>query len=85
MEGGFIRQLLPLRVHVRYALPEANDPRLEFVLVQEAIRITVNEPGYPLTQLPQLLLDEGQGRVLRVSVWLEPTPVFLGQPFGMGQ
>ncbi len=85
VEGGFIHQWLPLRVQVRYALPEADDARLTFVLVQEAIRITVNEPGYPLTQLPQLLLDEGQGRVLRVSVWLEPTPVFLGQPFGMGQ
>jgi hypothetical protein len=85
VEGGFIHQLLPLRVQVRYALPEADDARLKCVLVQEAIRITVNAPGYPLTQLPQLLLDAGQGRVLRVSVWLEPTPVFRGQPFGMGQ
>ena len=49
MEGGFIRQLLPLRVQVCYALPEADDPRLKFMLVQETIHITVNEPGHPLT------------------------------------
>ena len=85
VEGGCIHQLLPLRVQVRYALPEADDARLTCGLVQEAIRITVNEPGYPLTQLPPLLLDEGQGRGLRVSVGLEPTPVFLGPPCGMGQ
>jgi len=85
VEGGFIRQLLPLRVQVCYALPEADDPRLKFMLVQEAIRITVNEPGHPLAQLPQLLLDRGQCRAPRVGVGLEPTPVFLGPPFGMGQ
>jgi len=84
VQRGFIRQLLPLRVQVRYALPEADDPRLKFVLVQETIRITVNEPGHPLTQLAQLLLDECQGWALRVGVWLESTPVFLGQPFWMG-
>jgi len=85
VEGGFIRQLLPLRVQVCYALPEADDPRLKFMLVQEAIRITVNEPGHPLAQLAQLLLDEGEGWALRVGVGLEPTPIFLGQPFGMGE
>ena len=85
VQGSFIRQLLPLRVQVRYALPEADDPRLTFVLVQEAIRITVHEPGHPLAQLPQLLLDRGQCRARRVGVGVESTPVFLGQPFGMGQ
>jgi hypothetical protein len=59
VEGGCIRQWLPLRVQGCYALPEADDPRLKFMLVQEAIRITVNEPGHPLAQLAQLLLDEG--------------------------
>lgn len=77
--------MLPLRVHVRYALPQANDPRFEFVLIQETIRITVNEPGDPLAQLAQLFLDEGQGWALRVGVGVESTPLFLGQPFGMGQ
>ena len=33
VEGGCIHQLLPLRVQVRYALPEADDPRLKFMLV----------------------------------------------------
>ena len=67
VQGGFIRQVLALRVQVRYALPEADDPRRKFLLVQEAIRLTVNEPGHPLAQLAQLLLDAGQGWALRVG------------------
>jgi hypothetical protein len=59
VEGGFIRPWLPLRVQVCYALPEADDPRLKCMLVQETIRITVHEPGHPLTSLAQWLLDEG--------------------------
>lgn len=66
-------------------MPEADDPRLTCVLVQEAIRRTIKEPGHPLASLAQLRLDEGEGWALRVGVGVEPTPVCLGQPFGMGQ
>ena len=66
-------------------MPEADDPRRTFGLVQEAIRITIHEPGHPRASLAQLLLDAGEGGALRGGVGVEPTPVCLGPPFGMGQ
>ena len=76
-QSGFLRQLLPLRVQVGDALPEAEESWLTCVFVQETLRVTVNEPGHPLAQLAPLGLDERQGRTLRMGVRLEPTPVCL--------
>jgi len=85
VQGGFIRELSPLLVQVRQALAEAEDPRLTFVLVQEAIRVTVDQPRQALPQLAELGLDGGKGGARSMGVWLHPTPVFLGQPLWVGQ
>ncbi len=62
VQGGFIRELSPLLVQVRQALAEAEDPRLKFVLVNEAIRVTVDQPSNALAQLAALAFNRGQGR-----------------------
>ena len=77
--------LWPLLVQVGDALPEAEDPWRKFVLVQEPIRRTLDEPRQSLPQLAQLLFDYREGRPLRVGVGLEATPILLGQPLGIGE
>jgi hypothetical protein len=83
VQGSFIDQLSPLVVQGGDTLTEAEDARRKCVLVQETLRVTLDEPRQPLPQLAQLRLDHRQGRALRGRVWLESAPVFLGQPLRM--
>jgi hypothetical protein len=85
VQGGCIRALSPLRVQGRQALTEAADPRRTFVLVNEAIRVTVDPPRQARPQLAELGLDGGKGGALGMGVWRYPAPVCLGQPLWVGQ
>ena len=49
------------------ALAQAENPGLKFLLVNEALRITINEPREPLAQLAELGFDRGQRRGLCVG------------------
>ena len=49
--GGLIRQLLALLLQPGEALAQAGDPGLKLLLVNEAIRITVDQPCDALAQL----------------------------------
>jgi hypothetical protein len=85
VQSRFIDQLTPLVVQVADALSEAEEARRKFVLVQEALRVTVNKSCQSLSQLAQLLFDPHQGRSLGGGVGLKSASVFLGQPLRMCQ
>jgi hypothetical protein len=54
LEGVCIDELLPLLLRLGDTAPQAEDARLKLLLVNEAIRITVNEPCEPLAQLAEV-------------------------------
>jgi hypothetical protein len=60
LQGGGIDELLPLLLRLGDAAPQAEDARLEFLPVNEAVGITVNEPREPLAQLAEVGFDRGQ-------------------------
>src|SRR5499433_3151027 len=59
VQSGLIRQGLALRLQTGEALAQAGDPGLKLRLVNEAIRIAVNQPGDALPQLAALGFDGG--------------------------
>src|SRR5216683_6564692 len=62
LQGRLIRPRLTLLFQASEALTEAGNPGLELVLVDEALRIAVNQPGDALPELADLRFPRGQGR-----------------------
>ena len=85
LQGGGIDKLVPLRLRLGDAAPQAEHTGLEFLLVNEAVRITVNEPREPLAQLAEVGFDRGQRRGLWSGLWVQSTPIFLGEPLRVGE
>src|SRR5215831_7552905 len=67
------------------ALAQAGNPRLKLGLVNEALRITVDQPGHALAHLADLVFDGGQRCAWGVRLWPQAAPIFLREPLGMGQ
>src|SRR5262245_23378231 len=85
VQGLLLGELLALRFHMGEPLAEPSDPGLELMLFNERISVTVDQPRQPLPQLAQLRFERGQGRVPCGAVGVQPPPVFLRQPRGLGQ
>src|SRR5215470_11507152 len=85
LQGGLIRQRLALLLQPGEALAQAGNPRLKLGLVNEALRITVDQPGHALASLADLVFDGGQRRAFGARLGLQATPVFLRQPLRVGQ
>jgi len=62
LQGRLIRPRLTLLFQAGEALTEADKPGLELVLVDEALRLAVDQPGDALTTLADLRFRRGQGR-----------------------
>jgi hypothetical protein len=85
LERFLLGKLLALGFQLGDALAQPGEPGLELVFFQEPLGITVNQPCYALTELPQLRF---QRRVLLtpgLTIWGQSALVFLRDPFGVGQ
>jgi hypothetical protein len=85
LHGGGRSEALALLLQLREALPQAGDPGFAFLFLDEPLRVTVDQPGEALLDLPELRLQGGLllGRGL---CWRMQAPaVFFCQPFRMGE
>src|SRR5215467_8776487 len=85
VQSGFLRQRLALRLQPGQALAQAGNPRLKLGLVNEALRITVDQPGHALASRADLVFDGGQRRAVGARRGLQATPVFFREPLRVGQ
>src|SRR5215510_1087730 len=85
LQGGLIRQRLALLLQPGEALAQAGNPGLKLMLVNEALRITVDQPGHALAHLADLVFDGGQRCAWGVRLWPQAAPIFLREPLGRGQ
>jgi hypothetical protein len=65
--------------------PQTEDAGLKLLLVNKAVRITVNEPCEPLAQLPEVGFHRRTRRVLGGRFWRQPTPIFFSETLGVGE
>jgi len=70
LEGLGIDELLPLLLCLGDTTPQAEDTGLKLLLVNEAVRITVNKPREPLAQLPEVGFHRRPCRGLGGRCWL---------------
>ena len=85
VQGRFICQRLALLLQAGEALAQAGHPGLKLLLVDEALGITVDQPGDALAQLADLAFDRGQGRAFGVRLRLQAAPIFLREPLRVVQ
>src|SRR5215470_19025873 len=62
LHSGLIGQRLALLLQAGEALAQASHPGLKLALVDEALRVTIDQSGDALAQLADLAFDGGQGR-----------------------
>src|SRR5262249_33189853 len=60
VQGGLVRQRLALLLQAGQTLAQAGNPGLKLRLVNEALRITVDQPGHALAPLADLVFDGSQ-------------------------
>src|SRR5215471_1920811 len=70
LHGGLFRQRLALLLQPGEALAQAGNPGLKLGLIDEALRVTVDQPGHALAHLANLVFDGGQRRALGARRWL---------------
>src|SRR5262249_51660404 len=85
VQGGFLRQCLALRLQSGQALAQAGNPRLKLGLVNEALRITVDQPGHALASLADLVFDGCQRRAGGARRGLAAAAGFFRKPLRVGQ
>src|SRR5215813_191911 len=85
LPGGLLCQRLALLFQPGETLTQAGDPGLKLSLVDEALRITVDQPGHALASLADLVFDGGQRRAVGARRGLQATPVFYREPLRVGQ
>src|SRR5215471_11587897 len=85
LQGGLLRQRLALLLQPGEALAQAGNPGLKLGLIDEALRVTVDQPGQALASLADLVFDGGQRCVFGARLGLQAPPVFLRQSLRVGQ
>ena len=85
VRGGLIREVLALLLQTGETLAQAGNPGLKLVLINEAIRITVDQPGHALAQLADLAFDRHQRRAFGGRLRLQAAPIFLREPLRVRQ
>lgn len=70
LEGLGIDELLPLLRRLGNTPPQAEATGLKLLLIDEAVRLTVNEPREPLAQLAEVGFHRRTRRVLGGRFWL---------------
>src|SRR5215831_12568214 len=64
----------------RLALAQTGHPGLKLPLVDEALGITVDQPGHALAQLADLAFNRGQRGTFRARLRLQTASIFLREP-----
>ena len=59
MQCGFILELLGLLFQGCEALPQPGNAGFKLLLVNQALRVTIDQPSKPLPQLPNLGFERG--------------------------
>src|SRR6266478_2551895 len=85
VHGRLIREVLALLLQPGETLAQAGNPGLKLVLVNEAIRITVDQPCNALAQLADLAFDRDQRRAFGGGFWRQAAPIFLREPLRVRQ
>src|SRR5215831_3871248 len=85
LQGGLLRQRLALLLQPGEALAQAGNPGLKLGLIDEALRVTVDQPGHALASLADLVFDGGKRCVFGARLGLQAPPVFLRQSLRVGQ
>jgi hypothetical protein len=82
---GLISELVRLLFQGRETLPEPGNARCELLLVHEALRITVDQPCEPLSQLANLRIERGLRLPHGPPGRVDTAGVFFRQALRMGQ
>src|SRR5262249_51228187 len=77
VQSGLLGQRLALLLQAGEALAQASHPGLKLALVDEALRIAVDQPGDALAQLADLAFNGGQGRPFGTRLWPQTASIFL--------
>ena len=85
LQGDLVCQRLALLLQAGEAWAQVSHPRLKLSVVDEALRVTVDQPGHALAQLADLAFNGGQGRAFGARPRLQTAPIFLGEPLRVGQ
>ena len=86
VQRGLVGELASLLLKTGEALPQARDPWLELLLLDEAFRVAVDQPGQPLADLRPLGLHGGEIGRRRVGWWrLQTTAILLLESLGLLQ
>src|SRR5262249_732816 len=85
VHGGLLGQRLALLLQSGEALAQAGNPGLKLGLIDEALRITVDQPGHALASLAELVFEGGQRRAVGARLGLQATPVFFREPLRVAQ
>ncbi len=86
LQRGLVGEPVSLLLKARQALSQARDPWLKLLLVDEAFRVAVNQPGQPLADLRSLSLQGGEVGHGRVRWWhVQATAILLLEALGLLQ
>src|SRR5215470_18076074 len=85
LHSGLISERLSLLLQTSKALAQTGHPGLKLPLVDEALGITVDQPGDALAQLADLAFNRGQRGTFRTRLRLQTTAIFLREPLRMRQ
>src|SRR5262249_7818033 len=77
MERGLRGGGLALLLETREALAQTGHPGFKLPLVDEALGITVDQPGHALAQLADLAFNRGQRGTFRARLRLQTASIFL--------
>lgn len=84
LPGGLLCQRVALLLQSSKALAQAGDPGRKLGCVNEALRITVDQPGHALPQRTDLGFDSGQRRTSGARLGLQAAPICLCQALRVG-
>src|SRR4029434_11223174 len=70
LHSGLISECLALLLQTSEALAQTGHPGLKLPLVDEALGITVDQPGHALAQLADLAFNRGQRGTFRAALRL---------------
>src|SRR5215475_4774453 len=80
LHSGLISERLALLLQPSEALAQTGHPGFKLPLVDEALGITVDQPGHALAQLADLAFNRGQRGTFRARLRLQTASIFLREP-----
>jgi len=85
VQRGVILELLGLIFQDREALPQPSNAGFKLLLVNQALSVTIDQPGKTLPQLPDLGVERGLLLPLRPPRCMQSAVIFLCEALRMGE